>query len=110
MCIRDSFKVDPAYKSKECEITNVELLDKDGKVVRGMTNKDGRTLTIALTKTDMSAEDAEGLKMEGKYFLRITHSPKSTVYHSSFDDAHPTNPDLAWNKGNVTCPIEVRCV
>ncbi|MEQ2579275.1 InlB B-repeat-containing protein [Hominiventricola aquisgranensis] len=101
------FKVDPVYKSKECEITNVELLDKDGKVVRGMSNKDGRTLTIALTKTDMSAEDAEGLKMEGKYFLRITHSPKSTVYHSSFDDAHPTNPDLAWNKGNVTCPIEV---
>ena len=101
------FKVDPAYKSKECEITNVELLDKDRKVVRGMTNKDGRTLTIALTKTDMSAEDAEGLKMEGKYFLRITHSPKSTVYHSSFDDAHPTNPNLAWNKGNVTCPIEV---
>lgn len=101
------FKVDPAYKSKECEITNVELLDKDRKVVRGMTNKDGRTLTIALTKTDMSAEDAEGLKMEGKYFLRITHSPKSTVYHSSFDDAHPINPALAWNKGNVTCPIEV---
>lgn len=101
------FKVDPAYKSKECEITNVELLDKDGKVVRGMTNKDGRTLTIALTKTDMSAEDAEGLKMEGKYFLRITHSPKSMVYHSSFNDALPTNPNLAWNKGNVTCPIEV---
>ena len=101
------FKVDQAYKSKECEITNVELLDKDGKVVRGMPNKDGRTLTIALTKTDMSAEDAEGLKMEGKYFLRITHSPKSTVYHSSFNDALPTNPNLAWNKGNVTCPIEV---
>lgn len=101
------FKVDPAYKSKECEITNVELLDKDRKVVRGMTNKDGRTLTIALTKTDMSAEDAEGLAQEGKYYLRITHSDKATVFHRTFDDAHPINPDLAWNKGNVTCPITV---
>lgn len=101
------FKVDPNYKSKECEITNVELLDKDGKVVRGMTNKDGRTLTIALTKTDMSAEDAEGLAQEGKYYLRITHSDKATVFHRTFDDAHPINPDLAWNKGNVTCPITV---
>lgn len=101
------FKVDPAYKSKKCEITNVELLDKDRKVVRGMTNKDGRTLTIALTKTDMSAEDAEGLAQEGKYYLRITHSDKATVFHRTFDDAHPINPDLAWNKGNVTCPITV---
>lgn len=101
------FKVDPAYKSKECEITNVELLDKDRKVVRGMTNKDGRTLTIALTKTDMSAEDAEGLAQEGKYYLRITHSDKATVFHRTFDDAHPINPELAWNKGNVTCPITV---
>ena len=101
------FKEDPDYKSDACEITNVELLDSDGKVVRAMTGKEGTTLTIALTKTDMSAEDAEGLAQEGKYYLRITHSDKATVFHRTFDDAHPSYPDLAWNKGNVTCPITV---
>lgn len=101
------FKVDPKFKSDACEITNVELLDQSGKVVRAMTAQDGYTLTIALAKTDMSAEDAEGLAQEGKYYLRITHSDKATVSHRTFDDAKPSYPDLAWNKGNVTCPITV---
>ena len=64
-------------------------------------------LTIGLTKTDMSAEDAEGLNQDGKYFLKITHSAKSTVAHGTLDDANPSYPELAWNKGNVTCPIAV---
>ncbi len=101
------FKVNPNYKSPLCDITDVELLDKDGKVVRGMTAQEGTTLTIGLTKTDMSAEDAEGLNQDGKYFLKITHSDKATVAHRTLDDAHPSYPDLAWNKGNVTCPIAV---
>ena len=101
------FKVDPDYKSPLCDITDVELLDKDGKVVRGMTAQEGTTLTIGLTKTDMSAEDAEGLNQDGKYFLKITHSAKSTVAHGTLDDANPSYPELAWNKGNVTCPIAV---
>lgn len=101
------FKVDPKFKSDACEITNVELLDQSGKVVRAMTAQDGYTLTIALAKTDMSAEDAEGLAQEGKYYLRITHSDKATVSHRTFDDANPIYPNLAWKKGNVTCPITV---
>lgn len=101
------FKVDPDYKSPLCDITDVELLDKEGKVVRGMTAQEGTTLTIGLTKTDMSAEDAEGLNQDGKYFLKITHSAKSTVAHRTLDDANPSYPELAWNKGNVTCPIAV---
>ncbi|MEI3520419.1 MAG: hypothetical protein V8Q40_04720 [Anaerosacchariphilus sp.] len=101
------FKVNPNYKSPLCDITDVELLDKDGKVVRGMTAQEGTTLTIGLTKTDMSAEDAEGLNQDGKYFLKITHSDKATVAHRTLDDANPSYPDLAWNKGNVTCPIAV---
>lgn len=101
------FKVDLDYESPLCDITDVELLDKDGKVVRGMTAQKGTTLTIGLTKTDMSAEDAEGLNQDGKYFLKITHSAKSTVAHRTLDDANPSYPELAWNKGNVTCPIAV---
>lgn len=101
------FKVNPKYKSPLCDITDVELLDKDGKVVRGMTAQEGTTLTIGLTKTDMSAEDAEELNQDGKYFLKITHSDKATVAHRTLDDANPSYSDLAWNKGNVTCPIAV---
>ena len=101
------FKGNPNYKSPLCDITDVELLDKDGKVVRGMTAQEGTTLTIGLTKTDMSAEDAEGLNQDGKYFLKITHSAKATVAHGTLDDANPSYPELAWNKGNVTCPIAV---
>lgn len=99
------FKEDPGYKSDACEITNVELLDSDGKVVRAMTGKEGLTLTIALTKTDMTPEDAEGLAQSGKYYLRITHSAGATVKHNTFDDATNTIPGLAWNNGKVNCPI-----
>lgn len=99
------FQADPEYKSDACEITNVELLDSDGKVVKAMTGQAGTTLTIALTKKDMSAEDAEGLAQSGKYYLRITHSDKATVAHRTFDDATNTIPGLAWNQGNVNCPI-----
>ncbi len=99
LTIQAVFKEDPNYKSSACDMTKVELLDAEGKVVK-LGNKSGTTFTIKLSAQDMSLEEA-GKLTSGSYKLRTTTSPKSVVeLEGGFkDDATAT-----WGAG-VTCPI-----
>lgn len=99
LTVRAVFKVDPSFLSSACDMTKVELLDAEGKVVK-LANKSGTTFTIKLSAEDMSMEEA-GKLTSGSYKLRTTTSPKSVVeLEGGFkDDATAT-----WGAG-VTCPI-----
>lgn len=69
--IQAVFKRDPSYEHDDCVLSKVELLNKDGKVIK-QANKKGTEYTIKLTAADMSAEEA-GKLTDSNYLLRLIY-------------------------------------
>ena len=69
--IQAVFKRDPSYEHDDCVLSKVELLNKDGEVIK-QANKKGTEYTIKLSAADMSAEEA-GKLTDGNYLLRLTY-------------------------------------
>ena len=94
--IQGVFEVNPSYQSPDCELTKVELLTKDGTLVK-QANRSGTKFTIKLSAKDMSLEEAGNLTND-KYLLRLTYPEKATAkMDGGFGDGE--NGDDRWLTG-----------